>query len=157
MDHQAIAQLLGNYGEFVGAIAVVVTLGYLAAQVRQNSKSLDASTSQELLGQINSLNISMIGSREAIHDWYDYLGGGDNKGARARGEMVLRCMMNNYLQAYLLHQRGALQEPVWENIDHNTIKVLSYPGGRYWLESSLASDLPSDFKNHIAQRLGSLN
>ena len=26
MDHQAFAQLLGNYGEFVGAIAVVATL-----------------------------------------------------------------------------------------------------------------------------------
>ena len=26
MDHQTFAQLLGNYGEFVGAIAVVATL-----------------------------------------------------------------------------------------------------------------------------------
>ena len=34
MDHQAFAQLLGNYGEFVGAIAVVVTLVYLAAHAR---------------------------------------------------------------------------------------------------------------------------
>ena len=30
MDHQAFAQLLGSYGEFVGAIAVVATLMYLA-------------------------------------------------------------------------------------------------------------------------------
>jgi len=37
MDQQAVAQLLGNYGEFVGAIAVVVTLGYLASQIRQNT------------------------------------------------------------------------------------------------------------------------
>lgn len=29
MDHQIFAQLLGNYGELVGAIGVVVTLGYL--------------------------------------------------------------------------------------------------------------------------------
>jgi hypothetical protein len=41
MDHQAFAQLLGNYGEFVGAIAVVVTLAYLAVQIRQNTKSMD--------------------------------------------------------------------------------------------------------------------
>ena len=41
MDHQAFAQLLGNYGEFVGAIAVVVTLGYLAVQIRQNTRSQD--------------------------------------------------------------------------------------------------------------------
>lgn len=44
MDHQALAQLLGNYGEFVGAIAVVVTLAYLAIQIRQNSKMMRAQT-----------------------------------------------------------------------------------------------------------------
>ena len=32
MDHQALAQMLGNYGEFVGAIAVVATLAYLASK-----------------------------------------------------------------------------------------------------------------------------
>ena len=37
MDHQDFAQLLGNYGEFFGAVAVVVTLIYLSIQVRQNS------------------------------------------------------------------------------------------------------------------------
>jgi hypothetical protein len=36
------AQLLGNLGEFVGAIAVVVTLFYLASQIRQNTESLNA-------------------------------------------------------------------------------------------------------------------
>jgi hypothetical protein len=34
MDHQTFAQLLGNYGEFVGALAVVATLVYLTLQVR---------------------------------------------------------------------------------------------------------------------------
>lgn len=38
MDHQALAQLLGNYGEFIGSIAVLVTLVYLAAQVRNSNK-----------------------------------------------------------------------------------------------------------------------
>ena len=40
MDHQAFAQLLGNYGEFFGAIAVVVTLLYLAGQLKQNTNAL---------------------------------------------------------------------------------------------------------------------
>ena len=39
-----MAQLLGNFGEFVGAIAVVVTLAYLAVQIRQNTKSTKALT-----------------------------------------------------------------------------------------------------------------
>jgi hypothetical protein len=33
MDHQAFAQLLGSYGEFLGAIAVVALLVYLGWQV----------------------------------------------------------------------------------------------------------------------------
>jgi hypothetical protein len=41
MDHQAIAELLGNYGEFIGSIAILVTLGYLAIQVRQSKHLLE--------------------------------------------------------------------------------------------------------------------
>lgn len=44
MDHQAFAQLLGNYGEFVGAIAVVVTLAYLAMQVKQSKAATEVNT-----------------------------------------------------------------------------------------------------------------
>jgi hypothetical protein len=40
MDIQATAQLLGNVGEFFGAIAVVATLAYLAVQIRQNTNAL---------------------------------------------------------------------------------------------------------------------
>jgi len=40
MDHQTFAAILGNYGEFFGAIAVVVTLIYLAGQLRQNTNAL---------------------------------------------------------------------------------------------------------------------
>jgi hypothetical protein len=34
MDHQAFAQLLGNYGEFLGGIVVVVSVVYLALRKR---------------------------------------------------------------------------------------------------------------------------
>ena len=40
MDLFSTAQLLGNFGEFFGAIAVVATLVYLAFQLRQNTMSL---------------------------------------------------------------------------------------------------------------------
>ena len=42
MDHQTFAQLLGNYGEFVGAVAVVITLIYLAIQVRHSKEATEA-------------------------------------------------------------------------------------------------------------------
>lgn len=47
MDLQAAADLLGNVGEFIGAIAVVATLGYLAVQVNQNTRASKAATYSE--------------------------------------------------------------------------------------------------------------
>lgn len=44
MDLMSIAQLLGNIGEFVGAVAVVVTLAYLAVQVRYSREATEANT-----------------------------------------------------------------------------------------------------------------
>ena len=38
------AQVLGNVGEFVGAIAVVATLLYLAVQLKHGKEALDANT-----------------------------------------------------------------------------------------------------------------
>jgi len=49
MDLMSTAQLLGNFGEFFGAIAVVVTLGYLAAQIRQNTRASQADAIQSVI------------------------------------------------------------------------------------------------------------
>jgi len=43
MDLSELAQLLGGFGEFFGAIAVVATVGYLTVQIRQNTKALRVS------------------------------------------------------------------------------------------------------------------
>ncbi len=40
MNVMDMAQLLGNFGEFIGAIAVVVSLIYIAIQVRRNTQQL---------------------------------------------------------------------------------------------------------------------
>jgi hypothetical protein len=44
MDAMATVQILGNLGEFLAAIAVLVTLIYVAAQVKQGKAALDANT-----------------------------------------------------------------------------------------------------------------
>ncbi len=46
MSALELSQLLGNYGEFVGAIGIVITLIYLAIQVRQNTRMMRASIRQ---------------------------------------------------------------------------------------------------------------
>ncbi len=70
MDHQTFAELLGNYGEFLGAIAVFGTLAYLAVQVRQSKVALEANTrsidESRLLARSDGL-------REITRRWDDIL------------------------------------------------------------------------------------
>ena len=55
MSTLEISQLLGNYGEFIGAIAVVSTLIYLSIQVRANTRSTRSQTLLEGSAQHQAL------------------------------------------------------------------------------------------------------
>ena len=91
MDIPSTAQLLGNFGEFIGAIAVVITLVYLAVQVRLGKKSLDASTqliqrgydlqvsdTQKLISESVSEHLRpMVQDAELAQIWLDGISGKD--------------------------------------------------------------------------------
>ncbi len=49
MSALEFSQLLGNYGEFVGAIAIVITLIYLSFQLRQNTRSINSNNSNNVM------------------------------------------------------------------------------------------------------------
>ena len=64
MDHQAIAQLLGSYGEFVGAIAVVATLMYLAVQIRTARADADANSFNSTSNNLISVETAFLKEAE---------------------------------------------------------------------------------------------
>ena len=47
---------LGALGEFIGSLAVLVTLVYLAIQVRQSNKMAKFETTREIMAQYNACN-----------------------------------------------------------------------------------------------------
>jgi hypothetical protein len=47
---------LGNIGDFIGGVGVVITLIYLATQIRQNTRSLRLSSLQQIMGTSVSIN-----------------------------------------------------------------------------------------------------
>ena len=58
---------LGNIGEFIAAIATIVTLVYLAVQVRQNTAALRSSTFQNICEQM-AHNVEPIVSHGDVSD-----------------------------------------------------------------------------------------
>jgi len=57
-------ELLGNLGDFIGGIAVVVTIGYLAVQMRSQTVANRRSTFQDLLNHQVDLNLAWMTNAE---------------------------------------------------------------------------------------------
>ena len=102
MDHQAFAQLLGNYGEFIGAIVIVVTVAYLALQVRyakqatidQNILSRARGVQEHMLAvsQNEQLRMNMVDDFE-LRDFYQAL-------ASSRGVTIEQASQTDWSNAY---------------------------------------------------------
>ena len=64
MDLQATAQLLGNLGEFIGSIAILVTLIYLAVQIRQSRDQQISATRQQREESLRDQQMRLAGDGE---------------------------------------------------------------------------------------------
>ncbi len=62
--YSLVTEILGNLGEFLGAVAVVLTLGYLAFQVKSTRRSTDFLIAQGLTGQYNQVNSLLVENPE---------------------------------------------------------------------------------------------
>jgi hypothetical protein len=130
MDLATLAQL----GEFVGGLFVVVSLVYLAYQVRQNTTSLRAENYARVLVRLSTLqsNLSSDGELNRI-----VVIGAQTPEALTRTErMRFSWSLYELIGAaeFVYHQEraGALPAEVWERWQATLVWWLSNPGIQRW-------------------------
>ncbi len=62
---------LAAWGEFIGGIAVVVSLIYLAGQIRQNSNLLEAAAEDSRMQTFNASTALIVGDPEIARIFWD--------------------------------------------------------------------------------------
>lgn len=125
---------LANLGEFVGGFFVVVSLVYLAHQVRQNTKSLRTENYARVLDRMSTLQSNL--STDAELNRIVVLGAQD-PGSLTRSERVrFSWAMYELLGAgeFMYHQGqdGALPKEVWNRWERTIAWWLSSPGIQRW-------------------------
>jgi len=125
---------IGAIGEFIGAIAVVVTLVYLAIQMRQNTNALKLnavrSVTEELQDMFSlaasSLELSEIIVKAAAH--------GELQGSeRARYYMFTNNLVRVYENAFFLSRAGVVDRTHWEGMTRMMIDYTSMAGfQKFW-------------------------
>jgi hypothetical protein len=169
MDHQAFAQLLGNYGEFVGAIAVVGTLVYLAVQIRQSKDALDANTRsldenrnltkadtiRQLTQRWDDITYRVSESREAASI---FVRGNSSLGdLDAVDQLIyttqLAPFLTHHLTAIQLSEAGFLDQQFVEFIDETVGDMLRrHPGARTWWEAAQHGFPHREYVNALIDR-----
>jgi hypothetical protein len=130
MDWNAI----GAIGEVLGALGVIVTLGYLAMQIRQNTRSMRSQTYGQALDRVTTLQGRLSESGELA----DILLRGVARSEsltpeeRVRFSWVFYEMFSSF--EYIFHQArdGALPDGVWDRWSETLRWWVSFRGVRDW-------------------------
>jgi hypothetical protein len=145
-------EAIGAIGEIAGAMAVIVTLIYLSAQIRQNTKasrlaavqaaSENSSRFSELIAVDPELSeLFWRGMREP-----ESL---DPEEAR-RFVAVLNVFVRREAVSFYLHKEGVMPDVLWAARVGALAGTLNQPGIRLFLEMG-ASSLPADFREFLAK------
>lgn len=130
MDLDSLAKL----GEFVGGFFVVVSLVYLANQVRQNTKSLQTENYARALDRMSNFQSRI----SADPDLNRILATGAESPEKLTGKERLRFSWALYEMfgavefMYMQSREKALPKAVWTRWEASLVWWLSHPGMRAW-------------------------
>lgn len=124
-------EAVGAIGEVLGAATVVATLGYLAVQIRQNTKAVRIQTHQAIMDSSNRIADSMA---EQNYDGMYRKGRKDPDSCSAeelaKFKLIAGQVMNFYEGLYLHHQSGAIDEDFFVNRWKTFHRIMQQPGFR---------------------------
>jgi hypothetical protein len=128
---------LGNIGDLLGGIGVVITLAYLAVQVRQNTRALRTTSRQDVVDSFRKINRLMLDPSVA-RTFSRGLTSFPNLTFDERSRFG--ALMNEhalFFQAvYALHESGQLEDETYHAYRNWIATVMAAPGGTAWWETA---------------------
>jgi hypothetical protein len=153
---------LGNIGEFVAAVAVVVSLIYLAVQIRQNTRSVRMASHHSISTTMHELSKTMVYEpavadlwRRGSHD-LDSLSNDE----RMRFETIAAWLFRMYEELFPYHKRGQIEANFWKTRSRNMLAYLTLPGVRQWWETTQLTfpvtggeQFGDEFRSYVLEKL----
>jgi len=140
--------------EMVGAIGVIVSLVYLAVQVRQNTRVARAATRQAIAGDLQALPSDLVEGDDAARIFHAHVSGEPVK-PHEKVRLLARAYRDLHFwdNAHYQYQEGMLTVDEWRGIRENCKQLLLHvPAYReYW--DGEGSSFPERFRIEMAQML----
>ena len=106
---------VGAIGEIIGALAVFLTLGYLAVQIRQNTKAVRASALDSSVNAVNDVRIAMFESSEVAALYRRGLENPEelDDDERTRFRLLVHTIIWSVWNIYAQTEYGGLSSSTW--------------------------------------------
>lgn len=141
---------LGNLGELVSAVAVVVSLVYLSVQIRQNTRTMKVSSHHATKTAYNTLHVA-FGSDPVVSTLLDR-GSEDysqlSREERFRYAMLMRASFGLHGDMFLQLQERLLSDEEWAIQTRSIARALAPPGARTWWKRD-SEIFPSAFRQEV--------
>lgn len=141
---------LGALGELLGSLGVIVSLLYVSTQIRQNTRSMQASSYQTVVDAVNQVNRLLV-QEEGLPGLV--LRGQQNLAAlepeeRIRFGAFLAHVIYNHEIALHLHKQGFLDQDSFDAHCASVVQVLKAPGAALWWRSA-RTRMSETLKQHL--------
>jgi len=122
-------EVMGALGEIIGGLGVIVSLVYVARQIRDNTHSNQSAAINALTGQL--MNLTLI-NPESADDYHQGLQGLRTLSATSQLVFTHRmtAMVLAWFNAYLQHKRGLIPAEFWETFAGDIASFHQHPGFR---------------------------
>ena len=144
-------EAIGAVGELIGASVVLITLIYLAVQIKQNTAAVATATYESTMTGFNDINV-VVASNPGLSAFLDR--GCQNVALLNAEEAVLfnfllRCYANQWWKLFKLYERGSLPGREWSIFAREAAQFLDQPGCKpFCAQNALFADLYIELDKH---------
>ena len=152
---------IGAIGELVGAIGVILTLIYLAIQIRNNTRAVRLETAHNIMEEIRDL-YSLMAEHGELADLinraatdYESISGQEKVRWYALNMNFIRSLENGHIQ----WQEGALDARVWYGMKRQSVDYTRLPGfeefwgnRKHWFSKEFQEFMRSEIMGSAAEQ-----
>jgi hypothetical protein len=143
-------EALGSVGDFVGGLGVLITLIYLALQIKQNTRSVRAAAAQQVLSGAAGF-LEHVTADPVLTDLF--FRGAREPGDlappdRARLGLLMLALFRRFEAVFQQGERGILAQEDWAGLQASLLVTAQLPYTRQWWPN-VASLFSPSFRNFV--------
>lgn len=141
---------IGAVGEVIGALAVFLTLGYLAVQIRQNTKAVRASALDSSVNAVNAVRVAMFESAEVAKIYGKGLENPEelDDDEKVRFRLLVHTILWAVWNIYAQTEYGGLSKSIWTAQVPLLDRVINSRGGT-WFWDQYRMEFDEKFRDEV--------